>query len=272
MREVTKGAIDQIRNIRGIGFDMDGTTYLGESLLGGVEALISLLDKKEIPYIFLTNNSSKTKLEYSQKLSKMGLNISEDKILTSQEATWLYLRYKYPDARIGLFATPSVKEEARSYGILLEEQPDKIEIVVLAFDTTITYNGLVTLCNLISKQLPFIATHPDIVCPVPEGVIPDVGAFLSLIFAVTHRSPDIIIGKPNQPMVSALCDKMKLRPHEIAYIGDRLYTDVAMANKSGMLSVLVLTGETKENDLVNSPFVPDLIISDLFELIDILRR
>lgn len=249
--------------------DMDGTFNLGERLLPGALRLIDVLRRRGAGFVFLTNNSSKNRRFYAEKISRLGLPIPESKVFTSGEATALYLQQAYLGRRLYLVGTPALEEEFRSYGFeLSDEQP---EVAVLGFDTTLTYAKLWRLCDLVRAGCPFIATHPDFNCPTESGFMPDVGAMLALVKASTGREPDAVIGKPNRLIVEALAHKLGLPVAALAMVGDRLYTDIALGQSAGLPTVLVLSGETRREDLAGSPFQPDFIFEDLGGLADYLE-
>lgn len=250
-------------------FDLDGTVYLGEQLLPGAGELLAHLDKSGIPYLFLTNNSSRSRDEYAAKLASYGLAAERDKILSSGMATAIYLKAQKPAARIYLVGTPSLEEEFRDYGFqLVDEDPD---FVVLGFDTTLTYDKLRKLSDFISAEVPYIATHPDINCPTPHGFMPDIGAMMAMIEASTGRKADVIVGKPYQPMVEAVVALTGYKPGQLTMVGDRLYTDIALG-RAGIQTILVLSGEAKSADLIGAPHQPDLVCENLAELLDYLKK
>lgn len=159
--------------------------------------------------------------------------------------------------------TPSLEAEFSCFGFeLTDEDP---QVVVLGFDTTLTYEKLVKLCDFVRAGLPYIATHPDINCPVEGGYIPDIGAVMALVEASTGRAADVIVGKPHAPIVEAIVEKTGFAAGEIVVVGDRLYTDIALG-AAGLGTVLVLSGETKREDLAASPYQPDQVVADLREL------
>ena len=249
--------------------DMDGTIYLGNRLLPGARAWLALLESRGIAYTFLTNNSSRSKVEYAQKLQRLGLDVPEEKIFTSGEATALYLMENYPGASLKVFGTPPLLQEFERHGFsLTDEDPD---VVVLGFDTTLTYDKLWRLCDLVVADKPYIATHPDINCPTENGFKPDIGAMIALVAASTGREPDVIVGKPNRPIVDALAAKTGFAVEEHCMIGDRLYTDIALG-QWGIATALVLSGETHQEDLADSPFKPDYVAEDIAEMGDLLRE
>ena len=243
--------------------DMDGTFYLGNQLLPGALEFIHLLEQRGIQYQFLTNNSSKTRKEYADKIRRMGLDLPESKIFTSGEATAIYLAQRKPGAVLYVVGTPALEREFREHGFQLSsEQPD---FVVLGFDTTLTYEKIWKLCDLVVSGVPFIATHPDINCPTETGFMPDVGAMLAMIAASTGKKPDVIIGKPYAPIVEALVEKLHIPVESLCMVGDRLYTDIALG-RTGLTTVLVLSGETHPEDLPTSPFQPDFVMENLASL------
>jgi 4-nitrophenyl phosphatase len=256
-------------SIRCFLLDMDGTFYLGDHLLPGALEFIRLLEHQGIGYLFLTNNSSKSRREYVTKLRRFGLDLPEEKIFTSGEATTIYLHARCPQARVYLVGTPALEAEFKDHGFTLtDEKPD---YAVLGFDTTLTYAKLWKLCDFLSSGVPYIATHPDINCPTESGYMPDIGAMIEMIATSTGRRPDVIIGKPNPPIVTALAEKLAIPVQQLCMVGDRLYTDIALG-RTGCTTVLVLSGETRRDDLSASPFKPDYIMADLAELHDHLSQ
>jgi HAD superfamily hydrolase (TIGR01457 family) len=253
--------IDKLNSVRGFMLDMDGTFYLGDRLLEGALHFIDVLRKHKKAFMFLTNNSSKQGSEYAEKISRLGLPITGAAVLTSGEATALYLRECYGRARIYLMGTPSLEEEFQQHGFTLVQ--DDPQLVVLGFDQTLTYKKLWKLCDFVRTGLPYIATHPDFNCPTENGYMPDVGAMIAFVRASTGREPDLVVGKPNRMIVEAAALKMNLKVEQLAMIGDRLYTDIALGQASGIATVLVLSGETKREDLEGSPFKPDYIFENL---------
>jgi HAD superfamily hydrolase (TIGR01457 family) len=252
-----------LREVRCFLFDMDGTVYLGSRLLPGAADLLGELENRSVPFYFVTNNSSRSRVDYADKLTALGLSVIEEQIITSGEATAIYLQREHLGANVYLVGTPSLEAEFTRFGFTItDEAPDA---VVLGLDTTLTYEKLVRLCDFVRAGLPYIATHPDINCPTEDGFIPDIGAIMALVEASTGRQPDVIIGKPYPPIAAVIAKKTGFAPSEIVMVGDRLYTDIALG-AAGLRTVLVLTGETQPEDLVSAAYQPDLVVQDLSEL------
>ena len=181
-----------------------------------------------------------------------------------------YLNRHFPGKKVCLLGNALLQEEFAEGGIALDEKhPD---VCVLAFDTELTYAKLCAFCDGVRAGLPYLATHPDFVCPTETGSIPDAGAFIALVEAATGRRPDRVIGKPNTPIADYLMERLKREGHgqikreEIAMVGDRLYTDVAAGVNAGFVSVFVLSGEGTMEDAKKSPAVPDLIYRSVADI------
>ena len=262
--------IEKLSTVRGFLLDMDGTFYLSDRLLEGALRFIDLLHEQRKEFLFLTNNSSKHRRQYAEKINRLGLPIPEELVLTSGEATALYLKKQLPRARLFVVGTPSLEEEFHQHGFrVVEQEPD---FLVLGFDTTLTYQKLWKLCDFVRAGIPYLATHPDFNCPTETGWMPDVGAMIAFVKAATGREPDLVVGKPNRLIVDAAAVKMNLPISQLAMIGDRLYTDIALGQSSGIVTVLVLSGETKIEDLKDSPFQPDYTFQNLAGVADWLER
>lgn len=183
--------------------------------------------------------------------------------MTSGDVTIAYLKQHFPDKKIYLVGTPALVQSFREEGILLvEEEPD---IVVVGFDTTLTYHKLERACTFIRNGAMFLATHMDINCPTEDGFIPDCGAMCRLISYSTGKEPRFL-GKPEKETLEMILQKSGFGREEVAFVGDRLYTDVATGVKNGAKGILVLSGETKEEDLAESEIRPDGVFMSLQEM------
>lgn len=258
----------KLTNTRLFLLDMDGTFYLGDRLLPGALEFIDTCRSKGIDFLFLTNNSSKHRGQYAEKLRRLGLEITADKIFTSGEATAIFIQKQKPAANLYVVGTPALEEEFQDHGFTLVD--DKPDLVVLGFDTTLTYNKLWRLCDLVRAGTPYVATHPDFNCPLEDGFMPDIGAMIAFVEASTGRRPDVVVGKPNQPIIDAVVEKTGVPIEQICMVGDRLYTDIALG-ATGITTVLVLSGEASREDLADAPHQPDFVMQDLAELEVILR-
>ncbi|NLL77101.1 MAG: HAD-IIA family hydrolase [Clostridiales bacterium] len=245
--------------------DMDGTVYLGEKWIEGAEDFLKRIEASGRNYVFLTNNSSKNAEVYVEKLHRMGLTVEKDKIITSGQATIFYLKKNFPGKRVFLLGNSLLTEEFENEGILLDDETP--EVVVTAFDTSLTYEKMCKVCDFVRAGLPYIATHPDYNCPTETGFIPDAGAIHAFIHASAFRYPDRIIGKPNGDIIDYLIARIGTRRQKVAMVGDRLYTDIAAGRNNGLKSILVLSGEASMRDAQESEVKPHLIFGSVKEII-----
>lgn len=244
--------------------DMDGTIYLGEQWIDGAPAFLHKIEETGRNYVFVTNNSSKNPAVYVDKLHRMGLDVGEEKIVTSGQATIYYLLRHFPGAKVFLLGNPLLQEEFAQAGITLEEE--KPDVVVTAFDTSLDYRKMCRVCDHVRAGLPYLATHPDYNCPTETGFIPDAGAIHAFIHASAFRYPDRIIGKPNEDIIAYLTTRVHTERERIAMVGDRLYTDIAAGRNNGLKSVLVLSGEATMEDVRTSEVMPHLIFDSVQEI------
>ncbi len=255
---------------------MDGTIYSGASLFHDTLPFLNLLNELGIGHTFLTNNSSKSTRDYVAQLKQMGIAAGADQLYTSTQATIEYLRVNNPDLRrVFLLGTPSMGEEIEAAGFTLtkDDPADKPEAVVIGFDTTLTFSRLCRAAYWLKVGKPFIATHPDRICPTDQPtLLVDCGSICAALERATGRSPGAVLGKPDPCMIRGILRRNDLLPHQVAMVGDRLYTDMAMARRAGALGVLVLTGEATAAELSQVKSPPDLVVKNLGELAEELRR
>lgn len=257
-----------LEQVRCFLLDMDGTFYLGEHLIEGSLRFIDVLHQQGREYLFLTNNSSKDSQQYAEKITRLGLPIPHEKVLTSGEATVMHIQNLKPGARVYVVGTQALENEFRECGFILTE--DEPNFAVLGFDTTLTYAKMWKLCDLVRGGMPYIATHPDYNCPTETGFMPDIGAMIAFVKASTGREPDLIVGKPNKLFVEKAAERTGIPVSAMCMIGDRLYTDIALGSTAGIPTVLVLSGETQEDEVPMSAYQPSYIFRDLGVLADYL--
>lgn len=244
--------------------DLDGTIYLGDKPIHGADEFIKMLQNKNIQYYFLSNNSSKAKADYVYKLNNMGVEATEDKIILSTDGLVDYL-LKNNAINTFVVGTESMKQQIRNAGILVDS--DEPEYVVLGYDTELTYDKIKKAAIYLHNGADLLATHCDVVCPTPDGSIPDIGSILALIETATGKKPLKIFGKPNCEMVDAYITKHGVTSKEIVFVGDRIYTDMELANRIGSEFILVLSGESKREEIEDDKRVPDLVLNSVADLL-----
>jgi 4-nitrophenyl phosphatase len=178
----------------------------------------------------------------------------------------MHVQRQKPGARVYVVGTRALENEFETRGFMLtDEMPD---FAVLGFDTTLTYDKLWRLCDLVRAGVPYFATHPDYNCPTETGFMPDIGAMIAFVRASTGREPDLIAGKPNSLFAEQAAERTGIPVSAMCMIGDRLYTDIALGATAGIPTILVLSGETKAHEIKDSPFQPTYVFQDIQAVTD----
>jgi NagD protein len=258
------------QNVRHFVLDLDGTLYRGNRLFDATLPFLATLRKLGIGYTFLTNNTSRSKLDYVRKLTGMGIDTHEGQIYTAADSTIAYLRRQLEGVgRLGVLGTPSLCTQFEQAGFQVSW--DAPQAVVVGFDTTLTYERLCQAAYWISRGLPFLGTHPDLICPTDEPtVLVDCGALCACLSAATNRQC-VTLGKPDPSILLDLAAQNDLQPGELAMVGDRIYTDIVMAQRAGALAILVLSGEATAADAAALDVPPGLVVEDIGRLAALLE-
>ena len=253
-------------------FDMDGTLYLGERLYDFTNELLATIKARGGKYMFMTNNSSKSVSDFIKKLARLGIHATEDDFITSSQATGYYLKKNYLGKVLYVCGTESLKAEIRGQGFEITDELEKVDVVVMGFDTELTFKKLedVSKLLLLRENIPYIATNPDYVCPTEFGSVPDCGSVCDMLYNVSGRRP-LVIGKPEPLMPILAMDKWGYTKEETVVIGDRIYTDIKSGIRADVSTILVLSGETTREILEKSPEKPSYVMESGRELLDILK-
>ncbi len=229
--------------------DMDGTIYLDQELFDGTLDFLDFVQKIGGKAMYLTNNSSKSVVEYIIKLEKMGIFSQKDDFLTSAQATARYLKKVHAKDLLYVFGTKAFKDELISYGLnITDVLCDEIKCLVMGFDTELCFKKLEDACILLNRGVDYIATNPDWVCPTWYGSVPDCGSIAQILFNATNRRP-MFIGKPEPTMIDLAISKTGYSKEETIMLGDRLYTDIASGSNAGIETALMLSGESTIEDV-----------------------
>ena len=262
---------DVLQSIKLYLFDMDGTLYLGDRLFPFTRELLAVIRQRGSRYLFLTNNSSKSVADYVKKLERLGIPAAPEDFLTSSQATARYLHAHHEGAALFVCGTASLKEELSREGFALTEEGEAADVIVMGFDTELTFRKLETVCRqLCTREMPYIATNPDWVCPTEFGSVPDCGSVCEMVYNATGKRP-VVIGKPSPRMPLLAMERWGVTPAETAVVGDRIYTDIKSGLAAGAVSVLVMSGETTQEILDASPDKPDLTLQDAGEILTVLK-
>ncbi len=267
--------INRLRQIKHIALDMDGTVYRSGKLFEFTNWFLAWLTELGIGYTFLTNNSSRSVKGHRAHLRRLGVTVTKGQLLTSTQVTLDYLRQAMPAVRkIFVLGTASMQEEiaAVGYTVVSDSATDEPDAVVVGFDSELTFARLCRAAWWIKQGKPYLASHPDYICPTAAPtVLVDCGSVCAALHAATGRPPDVTLGKPDPWMLHGLLERTGLQPEQLAMVGDRLETDMAMASYAGVLGVLVLTGEVTAARAEAHQPPPDLVVTNLAEFGEQLR-
>ena len=189
--------------------DMDGTIYNEDKLFDGVNSLLKNIKEAGGRYVFLTNNSSKSVVQYVKKLKKLGIATTKDDFFTSTQATIIYIKenLKYNNELIYVMGTEALKNELKDANLNITDSYDEnVKILLIGYDTELNYQKLVDVCKILQKEVIYVATNPDFVCPVSFGFVPDCGSMCEMIYKATKKKP-IFIGKPRAEMIELALKK-----------------------------------------------------------------
>lgn len=258
-------------------FDMDGTIYLGARPFDFAVRFISRLRERGYRVLFFTNNASHDPVFYLEKLTRLGFSPTMEEICTSGDVTGAFLSTCRAGKRVYLVGTKQLYRHLRRYGVDMAGDECGVsygrgaDIVVTSFDTSLTYEKLVTACDFIRGGAEYICTHPDFNCPTETGFVPDSGAIAAAVAASTGVSP-VFMGKPYRETVEMISKITGEAKDDMIIFGDRLYTDIATGKQHGITSSLVLTGETQLGDVesVEESERPDIMLPSLAEADEIM--
>lgn len=262
---------DTVKRMKLYLFDMDGTLYLGDRLYDFTIELLAQIRRTGGRYLFMTNNSSKSVADYIKKLAKLGIEADREDFITSSQATAYYLHAHHAGQILYVCGTESLKAELRMEGFTVTENADEAQCIVMGFDTELTFKKLEDVSRLLlTREIPYIATNPDLVCPTEFGSVPDCGSVCMMIKNATGKTP-VVIGKPSPLMPELAMERLNYGKDETCVIGDRIYTDVKSGLNAGITGILVMSGETTREILEESPDKPHLVLEDAGEILEILK-
>lgn len=253
---------------RGFIFDLDGTIYLDNELINGADSTIELLKNRGDKVVFLTNKSIAKRTDYVEKLRGLGIETNLDEVINSNYITARYLSKNLgPDEHVFVIGEKPLVEELQEQNISITSDPLEASYVVLGWDREFDYEKLTKGFLAWRNGATIIATNPDATCPVKDGEIPDCGAMIGAFEGATGEPVKLIAGKPSRMMAEYVVnDVLGLNPDQCYVVGDRLETDIRMANENHLNSILVLTGVTSKEDLTTSDVKPDYILNSVADI------
>ena len=252
-------------------FDMDGTIYEEERLFAGTLDLLQWIVSNGGKYVFITNNSSKSVVDYIKKVNRLGIAAGIDNFFTSAQATIIWLEKNFPRAKVYCQGTKSFLDELKLAGIDVTEDVEPVDVVLVGFDIELTTAKVHNTCEILSTQdVVYIATNPDLICPVEFGFIPDCGSICGMIENATGKVPQYI-GKPESTMVDIVRAREGKNINETVVVGDRLYTDIAAGLNAGVTAICVLTGEATVEEINRQEIKPTFTFADVKTIYECLQ-
>ncbi|AGB32237.1 HAD-superfamily hydrolase [Natrinema pellirubrum DSM 15624] len=245
--------------------DVDGTIVRGEELLPGATDGLRALEAAGCSRLLFSNNPTRGSAHYRETLAPHGIDVDPETVLTSATVSAEYLAATHPDQRVYLVGSDRLESILEDAAVELTTEPDEAEVVLGSFDDTFSYGTLWSALQALEGDVPFYGTDPDATVPIDDGEIPGSGAMIAAMEAVAGREPDAILGKPSSVAATAAMDRLAADPRNTLVVGDRLDTDIALGNRAGMETALVLTGVTDRADLadVGADAEPDHVLESL---------
>lgn len=246
--------------------DMDGTIYNENEIFDGTLEFLEEIERRGGQYVFITNNSSKSVEDYVQKVRAMGIKAEYENFYTSGQATAMYLKENYPNQVVYCMGTKSLIKELREAGIeVVTEVDERASVVLLGFDTENTSEKIRNTCIMLGRDVAYLATNPDLVCPVSFGYIPDCGSMSIMLKNATGKEP-FFIGKPEPIMVNCVLKKLNCKREDAVIVGDRLYTDIKTGANAQVDTICVLSGEASMEDILQGEVEPTYIFKSVKEI------
>ena len=248
---------------KGYLIDLDGTIYLGNKVIDAGKRFIERLQKKEIPFLFVTNNSSRLPENVANRLAEQfDIHVPASQVYTSSLATRDYMKKLNKGNKVYIIGEEGLSKVLLDAGFEIDDQnPD---YVVTGLDQQLTYEKLAKATLAIQRGAYFIGTNPDKSIPTAEGLLPSNGPTLSFLETATGVKPDIV-GKPNAIMMEEAVELLNLSKQDVVMVGDNYETDIKAGLNNDIPSLLVLSGFTKKEDVPNLPKEPTHIVNTLDE-------
>lgn len=258
-----------MNNKQEVGFiiDLDGTIYAGNELIAGARETVELLQAKQIPFVFLSNRGNYSRTMCQAKLKALGIEVSIDHIILSSTVTARFLSTYYKHHLLWTLGDRGLDEELQAHGLQLAEEPELADWLVITLHEHVTYHDLNQAFRAARAGARIIATNQDRSFPGEDGDCIDVAGMIGAITATTNKNVDFVAGKPSSMMAEAALLQLGLQAEQCIVIGDSLESDIQLAQKANMKSVLVLSGSTMEKQVQASPWQPTWIAPHVWSFI-----
>jgi 4-nitrophenyl phosphatase len=249
-----------LKSYKGYLIDLDGTMYRGTELIEEAVDFVKTLREKKIPYLFVTNNSSRTPAQVAKKLRDFGIPAEENLVFTTSQATANYIYELKKDASVYVIGEEGIRTAIEEKGFRFGDE--HADFVVVGIDRSITYEKLATACLAVRNGATFISTNGDIALPTERGLLPGNGAITSVITVSTQTKP-IFIGKPESIIMEQALKVIGTKKEETLMVGDNYDTDILAGINAGMDTLLVHTGVTTKEHLKRYEKQPTYVVDSL---------
>jgi 4-nitrophenyl phosphatase len=257
---------------RGAVLDVDGTVVRGDEPIPGAKAGLEALAAAGVGRLFVSNNPTKPPEAYEQRLERAGFRVDPEEVLTSGSITTRYLREEHRADRIAVVGEAGLVEQFEDAGLRVVPEFDRADVLVVSLDRGFDYDRLcAAYWALEDGSVTFLGTDPDMVIPAVERDVPGSGAVINAVAGVAGREPERVLGKPSVVARRAVLETLGVAPEECLVVGDRLDTDIALGERAGMTTVLVMTGVTDEATLAASEIDPDYVLDSLGDVETVLE-
>jgi 4-nitrophenyl phosphatase len=254
---------------RGVVVDLDGTVLRdGELIPGAADALAALRERAD-RVLYLTNNPTVPPADYAANLRDLGLDATDDDVLTAAVATIDYLHAEHDGETVFPIAESSIVDQLRAAGVDVTDDPTEAAVVVVGYHRDFHHDDLQAALDAFDTDeddMAFVGTDPDTTVPTAQGLKPGSGAIINAVAGVTGRDPDAVLGKPSATTARLAADRLGVPPEDCVLVGDRLDTDVAMGETAGMTTVLVRTGVEDDASTENGGVDPDYVVDSLADV------
>lgn len=258
-------------DVQGAVIDLDGTVYRGDHPVPGAVAAVTRLRERGIGTLFVTNNPTRSRQTYVERLAEFGIEASPAEVLSAGTVTAEFLADRHADDAVFLVGSRGLREQLHDHDVETVADPGAADVVVTSYTLDFDYESLTEGLWAVDEADAFYGSDPDLTYPHSDGKrYPGSGAITRAVAGVAQREPDLVLGKPSGAMVEQALATLDCHPAECVVIGDGLDTDVAFAVRAGMRSVLVLSGRTTRAEVEAASAQPDRVVDSLADVPDVL--
>lgn len=251
--------------------DLDGTVYRSETAIPGARAGIELLRDAGIDVAFVTNSATKSRAVCRNRLESIGIPADESDVLTSAGVAASYVAEEYPTDTVMAIGEPILSDELQRAGVRLTHDPFETDVLVVGKDRSFDFGTLTRGLHALEGGATFVATNRDRRSPTDTGTEPGSGSIIAAISFAAGREPDVVAGKPHDPMIEVSLDHLGVDPDACMVIGDNPETDIRMGDRAGMTTVLVLTGLVNREDPITTNGSVDYVLESMAGLEEVIR-